>query len=92
MSSLEGLVFTSELDKPLAALDVLAEQAWVRDSALSGSRVRVRVARGTDDAQGLLRSVLAGAGIAVEGVRQTRPSLEDVFVALVGDAGEGGVA
>jgi len=92
MSGLEGLVFTAEPDKPLAALDALAAQAWVRDTALAGSHVRVRVARGADDPQGRLRSALEGAGIGVEDVRQTRPSLEDVFVALVGDAGEGDAA
>lgn len=89
LSELEGLVFVAEPDRPLEALDLLAAQTWVRDGALSGNRVRVRVARDTAGAEERLRRTLEDEGIAVERVRPTRPSLEDVFVALVGDAGEG---
>jgi len=89
LSTLEGLVFSAQPDQPLEALDVLTGQEWVRDAALSGTRVRVRVAKDTEDAVERLRHALDGAGIAVEGVRRARPSLEDVFVALVGDAREG---
>ncbi len=92
MAGLDGLIFVAEVERPLEALQALAGQPWVRDSALSGSRVRVRVADGTADVEGQLRAVLDSAGIAVERVRETRPSLEDVFVALVGDAGEGEAA
>jgi ABC-2 type transport system ATP-binding protein len=92
MAGLDGLIFVAEVERPLEALQALATQPWVRDSALSGSRVRVRVAEGTEDAEGQLRAALEAAGIGVERVRETRPSLEDVFVALVGDAGEGEAA
>jgi ABC-2 type transport system ATP-binding protein len=34
-----------------------------------------------------IRAALAAHGLAVAGVREVRPSLEDVFVALVGEAG-----
>jgi ABC-2 type transport system ATP-binding protein len=88
LKTLEGLVFSAEPQRPLDALDVLAEQDWVREAALSGSRVRVRVAEGTEDPADRLRRSLDDAGIATERVRSARPSLEDVFVALVGDAGE----
>ncbi|MBD3292983.1 MAG: ATP-binding cassette domain-containing protein [Armatimonadia bacterium] len=89
LETLEGLVFTAEPDRPLDALDVLSEHSWVRDAALSGNRVRVRVADDAGDATERLREALDEVGITVEHVRGTRPSLEDVFVALVGDAGEG---
>jgi ABC-2 type transport system ATP-binding protein len=88
LGTLEGLVFSAEPERPLEALEVLTEQDWVRDAALSGSRVRVRVAEGTPDASERLGRALDDAGIAVANVRGARPSLEDVFVALVGDAGE----
>ncbi len=92
MAGLDGLIFVADVERPLEALQALAAQPWVRDSALSGSRVRVRVAEGTEDAEAQLRTTLEAAGIGVERVRETRPSLEDVFVALVGDAGEGEAA
>lgn len=88
LATLEGLVFSAEPDRPLEALDVVAAEDWVHDAALSGSRVRVRVAEGLEDVEGRLRQALDDAGINVEHVQETRPSLEDVFVALVGDAGE----
>ncbi|MGI5816624.1 MAG: ABC transporter ATP-binding protein [Armatimonadota bacterium] len=90
LETLEGLVYSAEPeDEPLRALDALAAEEWVRDAALSGNRVRVRVADDTEDAEDRLRWTLDAAGIAVAQVWSARPSLEDVFVALVGDAGEG---
>lgn len=86
LQRLEGLVFEAEVDQPLRAVDMLAGRPLVRDAALSGARVRVRVADGTDDASRRLREALGDEGASVEQVRPARPSLEDVFVALVGDA------
>ena len=56
----------ADVERPLEALQALAAQPWVRDSALSGSRVRVRVAEGTEDAEAQLRTTLEAAGIGVE--------------------------
>jgi ABC-2 type transport system ATP-binding protein len=74
------------------ALETLRGRPGVREAALFGRTIHVTV----DDAASAdaLRASLAGAGIAVEGVRPVRPSLEDAFVSLVerDDAGraEGG--
>ncbi len=87
LETLEGLVFVVDVDEPLAGVRALTERSFVRDVGLSGSRIRVRVAEDLSDVRARLGQALATAGIAVREIRPTRPSLEDVFVALVGDAG-----
>lgn len=87
LETLEGLVFVVDVDEPLAGVRALTERSFVRDVGLSGSRIRVRVAEDLSDVPARLGQALATAGIAVREIRPTRPSLEDVFVALVGDAG-----
>jgi len=89
LGTLTGTVFVAEAEPPLQAVELLAGQEFVHDAALSGSRVRVRVARGLDDPPARLAAALQDGGISAGPVRPARPSLEDVFVALVGDAGEG---
>ncbi len=88
LATLQGRVFVAEARPALRAVEVLAGQRFVRDATLSGAHVRVRVAEGTDDPPRRLGEALAQAGVTAGAVRGTRPSLEDVFVALVGDAGE----
>ncbi len=87
LETLEGLVFVVDVDEPLAGVRALSERSFVRDVGLSGTRIRVRVAEDLSDVRARLGQALATAGIAVREIRPTRPSLEDVFVALVGDAG-----
>lgn len=88
LATLSGRVFVAEAHPPLQALRVLAEEPFVRDAALSGARVRLRVAEGLDDPKGQITRALTEGGVTVGPVRAIRPSLEDVFVALVGEAGE----
>jgi drug efflux transport system ATP-binding protein len=63
------------------ALEALRGAPGVRDVALFGRAIHATV----DDADqaDALGTSLARAGIAVEGIRQVRPSLEDAFVSLV---------
>jgi drug efflux transport system ATP-binding protein len=63
------------------ALETLRSAPGVREAALFGRAIHVTV----DEAAAAerLRAALAGAGVAVESVRPTRPSLEDAFVSLV---------
>ena len=91
LDSLEGMVLVARVHPPLEALEVAARQEFIADSALSGSRLRVRLADGTGDGAERLRGALEAAGLEVAEVADARPSLEDVFVALVGDpvGGEG---
>ncbi|HEV2440215.1 MAG TPA: ABC transporter ATP-binding protein [bacterium] len=63
------------------ALEALRRRPDVREAALFGRAIHVTV----DDAAAAdtVRASLADAGVAVEGVRPVRPSLEDAFVSLV---------
>ncbi|HET7265409.1 MAG TPA: ABC transporter ATP-binding protein [bacterium] len=63
------------------ALEALRGQPDVRDVALFGRAIHATV----DDpsAAERLRTALAAAGVAVEGIRPVHPSLEDAFVSLV---------
>jgi len=89
LDRLTGLVFVADSEAPLRAVELLTGRRFVRDAALWGSHVRVRVARGLDDPQAMLADALAAAGVGAGPVRPVRPSLDDVFVALVGDRGVG---
>ncbi|MEA3399763.1 MAG: ABC transporter ATP-binding protein [Armatimonadota bacterium] len=86
LRTLEDLVFVADVAAPLRAVETLSGLDFVMDAALSGSRVRVRVAEEADDPCARMTEALEQAGLGVRDVRPTRPSLEDVFVALVGDA------
>jgi ABC-2 type transport system ATP-binding protein len=68
------------------ALEVLRDAPGVRGVGLYGRAVHARVddqARGAEE----IRRALAGRGIALDGLDRVEPSLEDVFVALVEEAG-----
>ncbi|MGC9317229.1 MAG: ABC transporter ATP-binding protein [Armatimonadota bacterium] len=86
LRTLEDLVFVADVAAPLRAVETLSGLGFVMDAALSGTRVRVRVAEDAQDASARMTEALEQAGLGVRDVRSTRPSLEDVFVALVGDA------
>ncbi|MGD9495986.1 MAG: ABC transporter ATP-binding protein [Armatimonadota bacterium] len=88
LGTLSGRVFVAEAQPPLQALGVLTGAAFVRDVALSSARVRVRVAEDLEDPPARIRSALEAGGVSVGAVAAIRPSLEDVFVALVGEEGE----
>jgi ABC-2 type transport system ATP-binding protein len=72
--------------EPPAALEALAGEPAVRAAGLFGRALHVTVdsAEAGDEA---VRRRLQAAGIAVEATRVVPPSLEDVFVALVQEAG-----
>ncbi|MFP4248938.1 MAG: ABC transporter ATP-binding protein [Armatimonadota bacterium] len=91
IGELEGTVFAVAPEgRPHQALETLLAEDWVEDAALWGGRVRLRVERGVEDVAPRAAEALEEAGMGVEDTRQVRPSLEDVFVALVSDAGEEG--
>ncbi|MGM0491997.1 MAG: ABC transporter ATP-binding protein [Armatimonadota bacterium] len=89
IAELEGTVFAvAPGERPHEALEVLLTEDWVQDAALWGGRVRLRVERGVEDVADRAEQALDEAGMGAKGVQSVRPSLEDVFVALVGDTGE----
>jgi ABC-2 type transport system ATP-binding protein len=68
---------------PDAAKRVLADQAGVRDTAISGRALRLTVDSGEEALPGLLRA-LDTAGIGLESIQLARPSLDDVFLTVTG--------
>jgi len=65
------------------ALDVLAARPDVREAALFGRAIHVTVQDGRR-ALPVLRQALTARGVAVERIAPVPPTLEDVFVSLVG--------
>ena len=76
-----GALLEIRADPIERALDALRSVPDVRDVALFGRAIHVTVESGA--AADRLRASLAAAGVAVEGIRPVRPSLEDAFVSLV---------
>jgi len=71
----------------MAALERLSSLPAVREVALFGSALHA-VVGGPDEADDV-RAALDAAGIRVERLAPARPSLDDVFVALIEQAERG---
>jgi len=73
-----------ELEAPALrqAADVLAEVDAVEEVVRVGGRLRLIVAPGGPDADGV-RRLLAGRGFSVTWAREVEPSVEDLFVSFV---------
>jgi ABC-2 type transport system ATP-binding protein len=84
-SSLQGTLLNVVCDAPFEAVQLLEEQPGIRDVALHGTDVHLLLdpsAISQDDITRLLRD----AGITVHSVRQVEPTLEDVFISLIGSS------
>jgi ABC-2 type transport system ATP-binding protein len=68
---------------PGAAKGLLVDQPGVREITLNDDALRLTVERGEDALPSLLRT-LDRAGIDLQSVRLSRPSLDDVFLTLTG--------
>lgn len=82
-TALHGELFELLCRAPMEATALLKGTPGVREAVLFGSMVRVLV-----DPGGLPISVperLAEAGITLHNVRRVEPTLEDVFISLLGD-------
>ncbi|HEX4897973.1 MAG TPA: ABC transporter ATP-binding protein, partial [Candidatus Limnocylindrales bacterium] len=76
-------------DEVLAALaGRLAAESWVAETTLTGSRLRVAVSDDERAARELLPIVVA-VGVRIAAFSRERPTLEDVFLRLVGRDREG---
>jgi ABC-2 type transport system ATP-binding protein len=82
-SALQGQLLNIVCDAPLDAATLLDELPGVRDVALHGTDVHVLI-----DPTELTLAEVAGrlrqAGIVVRDVRSIEPTLEDVFISLIG--------
>ena len=80
---LSGRIYEVETRDVLASAEALKKADQVLDVAVFGRVLHVRLALGEDPVT-LLSRYLSGPGIDLEKIRPIEPSLEDVFVALVG--------
>ncbi len=78
-----------ECDQPQDALDVAEKVPGVREAALFGQGLHVVVEDGAA-VLGPIRAALEGRGLAVRKVEVIGPSLEDVFVSLIGERDRAG--
>jgi ABC-2 type transport system ATP-binding protein len=85
---LSGRIFDLETGDPLAAAQVLAEANGVLEASVFGRTLHVRLS-GEEPAEDLIASALARAGLSAGRPEPIEPTLEDVFVALVGRKPEG---
>jgi len=83
-ASLQGTMLSLRTDRPREARDALRGSSLVRSASLFGESVHARLGRSEDAAA--VVGALERAGIAVEGAEEVEPSLEDLFIHLVGAA------
>jgi ABC-2 type transport system ATP-binding protein len=66
-----------------AALELLTSQPFVREAAVEDGGVRLSVERGEADMPAVLR-LLDSAGLQLQTISLSRPSLDDVFLRKTG--------
>ncbi|HUF75484.1 MAG TPA: ABC transporter ATP-binding protein [Longimicrobiales bacterium] len=82
--SLEGSMLSLRTDRPRDARDALRRSGAVRAASLFGETVHARLDVGQSAAAAV--AALERAGIVVESAEEIEPSLEDLFIHLVGTA------
>jgi ABC-2 type transport system ATP-binding protein len=80
---LSGTVYEMGVSDVLAAIEALSGAAEILDAAVFGRSLHLRVNRGIRAREYVTR-LLASAGLTVHEMKAVEPTLEDVFVALVG--------
>ncbi len=80
---LKGLIYEIETSDVLAAVESLTGAEQVLDAAIFGRYLHVRMVEGVN-AEEYLAPFLSTKGLSIELIRSIEPTLEDVFVALVG--------
>jgi ABC-type multidrug transport system ATPase subunit len=73
-----------ETPQPAPALAWIRQQRWCLGATIFGQSVHTVIPRDRSDADVLAEA--RAAGITAAGIREVRPSLEDVFVKLTEDA------
>ncbi len=85
-ATLPGVLFEVIVADHRLAPGVFAGISGVSDVQFFGERAHVRVAAGDPDASASLKSRLEASGLTVTGIRPIPTSLEDVFIARLGEA------
>jgi len=80
---LTGIIFEVETEDALKGVEVLDGGEDILDAAVFGRLIHVRIGN-TAEPEASLRGRLSAAGLPIGGIRRIEPTLEDVFVALVG--------
>jgi ABC-2 type transport system ATP-binding protein len=83
-ASLEGTMVALRADRPREARAALRADPEVRSAALFGDVVHALLP--ADDGAAVARRAIEAAGLSVLDVEEIEPSLEDVFIHLVGGA------
>jgi ABC-2 type transport system ATP-binding protein len=78
-----GTLLEVACDPLMQGLEILRRHDAAKDVAVFGAALHVVVE--TPEAQDVIRQALQNQGIAVTRIQQVLPSLEDVFVSLIGD-------
>jgi ABC-2 type transport system ATP-binding protein len=87
-ASLDGILFAVRVDRPRSARDLLRSAPGIHSATLFGDTVHALAA--TDTGRASLIDALVSGGVEVLGIEEVEPSLEDVFIHLVGgDLGVG---
>jgi ABC-2 type transport system ATP-binding protein len=81
-ASLGGTVLALETERPREARDLLRRSRVVRSASLFGDSVHALLPPG-GDADGVVRALRDG-GVTVSAAQAVEPSLEDLFIHLVG--------
>jgi ABC-2 type transport system ATP-binding protein len=84
---LAGTIYEIATDHVLGAAEALASAEGVLDAAVFGRALHVRLKQDID-ARAYLPGFLNSSGLVVSSIRPIEPTLEDVFVALVGHKAE----
>src|SRR5829696_269855 len=84
-SSLQGTLVNVVTDAPFEAVSLLEGQPGIRDVALHGTDVHVLLDPSALSGEDVARH-LREAGIGVQSARQIEPTLEDVFISLIGSS------
>jgi ABC-2 type transport system ATP-binding protein len=83
---LSGMIYEMTIPDVLAAMEALTGAKEVLDAAVFGRALHVRLNKDVN-ALAYLSPFLGSAGLSIERMRPIEPTLEDVFVALVGRKG-----
>jgi ABC-2 type transport system ATP-binding protein len=84
-AGLPGAIFEVIAGDHRRAFEVLRQLPGVNGVQMFGERVHARLAAGAADETAMLRRSLEAAGLQVESVRPVTASLEDVFIARLGE-------
>jgi ABC-2 type transport system ATP-binding protein len=84
-TALQGTLLNVVCDGPFEAVQLLEAQPGIRDVALHGTDVHVLLDPAVLAPDDISRQ-LQDAGIAVRSIQQVEPTLEDVFISLIGSS------